>query len=127
VPVSSAIAAKFQAAGQALSGCTGGQPDKTQLVKFNNNTIPSSLLDANAQAMLKAGIFPSPNSGSAFIGGGNAKTTVREEIVRIDHHFNDKFWLLVTGWMTLWTKATPPPCGAAPTSLDRQQLQQPVL
>ncbi len=118
--VSSAIAAKFQAAGQALSGCTGGQPDKTQLVKFNNNTIPSSLLDANAQAMLKAGIFPSANSGSAFIGGGNAKTTVREEIVRIDHHFNDKFWLF-GHWVddavnqgyatTMWSGANVPSTG----------------
>jgi hypothetical protein len=118
--VSSAIATKFQSSGQALSGCTGGQPDKTKLVAFNNNTIPSSLLDANAQAMLKAGIFPTPNSGSAFIGGGNAKTTVREEIVRIDHHFNDKFWLF-GHWVddavdqgyatTMWSGANVPSTG----------------
>jgi hypothetical protein len=126
--VSSAIAAKFQAAGQALSGCTADangilQPDKGKVVAFSNNTIPSSLLDANAQAMLKAGIFPSPNSGSAankFVGGGNAKTTIREEIVRIDHHFTDKFWLF-GHWVddavdqgfatTMWSGANVPSTG----------------
>jgi len=118
--VSTAMAAKFQAAGQALSGCSGGQPDKTQVVKFNNGQIASSLLDTNAQQMLKAGIFPAANSGSSFIGGGNAKTTVREEIVRIDHHFTDKFWLF-GHWVddavdqgyatTMWSGANVPSTG----------------
>jgi hypothetical protein len=123
--VSSAIAAKFQGAGQALSGCTANaagqlQPDKGKLVAFNNNTIPTSLLDANAQAMLKAGIFPSPTSGSTFSGGNNASTNVREEIVRIDHHFTDKFWLF-GHWVddavdqgfatTMWAGANVPSTG----------------
>jgi len=60
---------------------------------FPNNTIPPSLLDPNAQLLLKQGIFPGPTSGSAFSGGNNAPTNVREEIVRIDHHVNDKFWI----------------------------------
>jgi hypothetical protein len=118
--VSSALAAKFQAAGQALSGCTAGQTDKTKIVGFNNNTIPTSLLDANAQAMLKAGIFPAPTSGSAFNGGNNASTNVREEIVRIDHHFTDKFWLfghwvddsVAQGFATtMWSGANVPSTG----------------
>ena len=91
--VSSAVAQKFQAAGLALSGCTGGSPDATKAVNFPNNTIPTSLLDPNAQILLKAGIFPAPTSGTQFSGGNNAPTNVREEIVRIDHHFTDKFWL----------------------------------
>jgi hypothetical protein len=61
--------------------------------QFPNNVIPASLLDPNVQLLLKDGVFPAPNSGSAFFGGNNAPTNVREEIVRIDHHFTDKFWV----------------------------------
>ena len=60
---------------------------------FPNNTIPAALLDPNAQALLKAGIFPAPNSGTQFVGGASPATDVREEIVRIDHRFSDKFWI----------------------------------
>ena len=60
---------------------------------FPDNTIPSGLLNANAQALLAAGIFPKPNSGHAFVGGNNLPTNVREELVRIDHQFSDKFWV----------------------------------
>ncbi|HVH85638.1 MAG TPA: TonB-dependent receptor [Terriglobales bacterium] len=59
--------------------------------QFPNNTIPASLLDPNAQLLLKAGIFPAPTSGNQFIGGNNVPTNVREEIVRADHNFSDKF------------------------------------
>jgi hypothetical protein len=92
--VSAAVATQFAAGGQTLStpdatgACLG-----TGLKAFVNNQIPSSLLNANAQILLKAGIFPAPNSGNAFHGGNNAPTNVREEIVRIDHHFTDKFWV----------------------------------
>ena len=90
------IQAQFAAAGQALSGCTNGAPDPMLEVPFHNNTIPASLLDANAQALLTAGgkyggIFPAPNNGDSFIGGNNSPTTVREEIVRIDQNLSDKF------------------------------------
>jgi hypothetical protein len=65
-------------------GLTFGAP-------FPNNTIPANLLDPNAQALLKAGIFPAPTSGAQFIGGNNSPTTVREEIARVDHQFSSKF------------------------------------
>jgi hypothetical protein len=58
---------------------------------FTGNTIPTGLLNANAQALLAAGIFPAPTSGQQFIGGNNSPTYVREEIARIDHQFTDKF------------------------------------
>jgi hypothetical protein len=67
-------------------GLTPGAP-------FPSNKIPTSLLDPNAQAILKAGIFPAPNNGTQFVGGNKLPTDVREEIVRIDHHFSDKVWL----------------------------------
>ena len=79
--LSAAQIARFNAAGLAP-----GQA-------FPNNTIPASLLDPNAQLLLKQGIFPAPTSGTAFSGGNNAPTNVREEIIRIDHHFTDKFWI----------------------------------
>ena len=73
----------------AADGLTPGTP-------FPNNTIPANLLSANAQALLTAGgkyggIFPAANNGNNFQGGNNSPTNVREEIVRIDHQFTDKF------------------------------------
>ena len=96
--VSTAIQDQFTAAGQALSGCTNGMPDPSKEVPFNNNVIPSSLLDKNAQALLTAGgkyggIFPAPTTGNTFIGGNNLPTNVREEIVRIDENVSEKFTL----------------------------------
>jgi len=94
--ISAAIQAQFASAGQALSGCTGGAPDPMKEVPFNNNVIPASLLDANAQALLTAGgkyggIFPAPTNGNSFIGGNNLPINAREEIVRIDENLSDKF------------------------------------
>ena len=43
--------------------------------------------------LLKAGIFPAANNGNQFVGGNKLPTDVREEIVRIDHQFTDKFWI----------------------------------
>jgi len=63
---------------------TAGQP-------FPNNTIPACAVDANAAALLAAGIFPKATSGYTFIGGGNQPTVAREETVRLDHTFTDKF------------------------------------
>jgi len=91
--VSAAVAQQFQGAGLALSGCTNGAPDSSKLVAFSNNTIPTALLNANAQGYLKAGIFPAPTAGAQFIGGSNVPNDIREEIVRVDHHFSDKVWL----------------------------------
>jgi len=53
-------------------------------------------LNADAQKLLTAGgkyggIFPAPNSGGNFTGGNVVPTFLREEIVRVDHNFSDKF------------------------------------
>jgi hypothetical protein len=81
--LSPAEQAKFVA-----DGLTLGAP-------FPNNTIPTNLLDPNAQALLAAGIFPANNATSngapTFQGGNNSPTNVKEEIARIDHTFSDKF------------------------------------
>jgi hypothetical protein len=96
--VSPAIQAEFATAGQALSGCTAGAPDTTKEVAFNNNQIPTSLLNPYAQSLLTAGgkyggIFPAPTNGNQFQLPVSSPTDVREEIVRIDHNFSDKFTL----------------------------------
>ncbi|MBZ5577291.1 MAG: TonB-dependent receptor [Acidobacteriia bacterium] len=83
VPTAAQLAPTLLSKFTAL-GLQPGQP-------FPNNTIPTSLLDPNAQSLLKAGIFPAPTSGNAYIKGVTAPTNVREEMTRIDHHFNDKF------------------------------------
>ena len=64
--------------------------------QFPGNVIPSCMINPNAAALLKAGIFPAPttnitNGVGNFVGGANAPTNLREEIVRIDHNFSTKF------------------------------------
>ena len=68
------------------AGLTLGSP-------FPGNKIPVSLFNPNSVALLQAGLFPLPNStnGNNFVGGANQPVYLREEIVRIDHRFNDKF------------------------------------
>src|SRR5581483_4598239 len=90
--VSPAIAAAYTTAGLALStpgsdgSCTVNTKPPAGYVApvyqpFPNNAIPASLLDPNAQAMLKAGIFPAPTNGAQFQGTPATPTDVREEIV----------------------------------------------
>ncbi|HEY3740372.1 MAG TPA: carboxypeptidase-like regulatory domain-containing protein [Bryobacteraceae bacterium] len=83
VPSAQQVGAGFQAA-LTGAGLTPG-------AQFPGNKIPASLINPNAAALLAAGIFPSPNSGTQFVGGSNQPTNLREEILRIDHRFNDKF------------------------------------
>jgi hypothetical protein len=86
---SAAVLARNCPNDQLPAGVVQGQP-------FPGNTIPTCMLDPNAQSLLHAGgkyggIFPAPTNGSQFIGGNNLPTNVREEIVRIDENVNDKF------------------------------------
>ena len=53
--------------------------------------IPNNLLDPNALALLKAGIFPKATTGDTVIYAPPAPTNVKEELARVDHRFNDKF------------------------------------
>ncbi len=71
--------------------CADDKSGNATLQPFPNNTIPTSLLNPNAQLLLGAHIFPAPNVGDEFQGGNNSPTTVREEIGRVDHQFSDKF------------------------------------
>jgi len=93
--VSNAVITEFQAAGQALSPCTGNTPGTPVPFVYNGqtNVINPALINPNAAALVKAGIYPAVTSGDQFIGGANAPTDVREEIVRIDHTFNSHWSL----------------------------------
>ena len=99
--------------GAAPAGVTPGQP-------FPNNTIPACMIDSNASALLTAGIFPLPTSGSTFQGGNKQPTTGKEEIARIDHQFTDKFsvfghWIsdqaMQTFGETMWSGDNVPTVG----------------
>src|SRR6266567_3750857 len=93
--VSAATANQYTANGQTLStadpatgACSGAG---ATLRPFTSNKIPAALLDGNAQALLTAGIFPKPTSGTQFAGTSNTPTNLKEEIVRVDHNFTSKF------------------------------------
>jgi hypothetical protein len=112
--VSPTIQGQFSSNGQAMSGCTLNSsgvlaPDPTKQVPFSyegqTGVINPALISPDATALLTAGgkyggIFPAStgtitNSKGVvvpnFIGGNNTPTDVREEVVRIDHNFSDKF------------------------------------
>ncbi len=102
VPCANQISADQQARFNSAGITTFSTPSASGSCAFDKNaasnptfvpfpTIPASLLDPNAQSLLQAGIFPAPTSGRQFIGGNNVPTHVREEVVRIDHQFSDKF------------------------------------
>jgi len=138
--VSTTLAAEYTAVGQTLStadsgGACGPPPASPPsgyvpavLVPFTNNTIPSSLLDPNAQLLLNTSkIFPTTNLVSTgttgvlqYRGGNNSPTNVKEETARIDHQFSDKFsifghWIseqiLQTYGTTMWSGDSVPSIG----------------
>jgi len=82
--VSPSVLAKNCPGGVLPAGIVQGSP-------FPNNTIPSCMLDPNAQALLSAGVFPAPTAGNIFNGPSTTPTNLKEEVVRIDHNFTSKF------------------------------------
>jgi hypothetical protein len=78
--------------GTAPVGIVQGSP-------FPGNVIPSCMINTNATALLNAGVFPSTglaNTGTGdglgtFRGGTGVPTSLKEEVVRIDHNFSSKF------------------------------------
>lgn len=82
----------------AVHNATGDTlADNPTFNPFPTSLIPSTLLNAYAQSLLTVsgskygGIFPAPNNGSKFTQPVPVPTNVREEIVRVDHNFTDKF------------------------------------
>jgi hypothetical protein len=60
---------------------------------FPNNVVPSSLIDSNTAAYIKAGYLLTPNQsdGLHYFSSATTGDFMREEIARVDHTFNDKF------------------------------------
>ncbi|HXK05265.1 MAG TPA: TonB-dependent receptor [Verrucomicrobiae bacterium] len=72
----------------AQFGLTPGQ-------NFPNNIIPAGLLDANAKALLSAGLFPGPNAaGGRYYASVPNRTNYREETFRVDHQIGSKLALM---------------------------------
>src|SRR5207302_7935270 len=75
--------------------------------------------------LLQAGIFPANNSvdkngNPTFVGGNNVPSNIREEIIRIDHRFTNKFnifghfideSILQTQGTTMWSGDNVPTVG----------------
>jgi hypothetical protein len=80
-------------AGVLAKNCPGGvlPAGVVQGAPFPGNTIPSCMIDPNASALLNAGIFPAPTSGTTFNAPATTPTNLKEEVVRIDHNFSSKF------------------------------------
>lgn len=58
--------------------------------------IPANLIDPNAVLFMGTGAIPKPNfnNGTQVIASPKQPTSVREDVVRIDHHFNQKYQLM---------------------------------
>jgi Carboxypeptidase regulatory-like domain len=59
-------------------------------------TIPANLIDPNAVLFMGTGAIPKPNTtnGTQVLSSPKQPTDVREDVVRVDHHFNDKYALM---------------------------------
>jgi len=91
VPSSTQVAASVLAKNCNGPGPGGLPAGITQGSPFPNNVIPTCMLDPNATALANAGIFPAPTSGGKFFGAVSTPTNLKEEVVRIDHNFTNKF------------------------------------
>jgi hypothetical protein len=60
---------------------------------FPNNTIPQGLIDPNVALLLKAGIFPQPNTpdGTHYSTPAPNDVDMHEEVFRLDHRFNNVY------------------------------------
>ncbi len=86
-----------QLANYAAAGVTAGQPFPKNAA--GQYVIPTSLISPTATAYLGAGIFPQPTSYTAAGVGQYSSAPaepikLHEEIVRIDHQFNEKWAIM---------------------------------
>ena len=62
---------------------------------FVNNQVPASFIDPNAVAYLSSGVIPLPNLSNGYnLGTASQPINVRDDVVRIDHRFSDKWQIL---------------------------------
>jgi Carboxypeptidase regulatory-like domain len=66
---------------------------------FPGNVIPHQLFDSNGVLYLNSGILPKPtNNDDQAASSTPLPTNARDDIVRIDHNFNEK-WTLMGHWI----------------------------
>jgi Carboxypeptidase regulatory-like domain len=88
VPGNAAYTAQLTAAGLVPGAPFPGD-------QSSGYTIPASLIDNNARLFMGTGAIPMPTPGTdTFVGSPKQPTYVREDVVRIDHNFNDRFHLM---------------------------------
>ena len=77
----------------SADGLVAGQPFPSSNGVY---TIPANLMDPNAVLFMGTGAIPKPNTanGTQYIASPTQPTYVREDVVRIDHHFNEKYQLM---------------------------------
>ena len=77
----------------AADGLVAGMPFPSATGAY---TIPANLLDPNAVLFMSTGAIPKPNTanGTQVLSSPKQPTNVREDVVRIDHHFNEKYTLM---------------------------------
>jgi len=78
----------------AQDGLVAGKPFPSDGAGGYN--IPANLLDPNAVLFMGTGAIPKPNTanGTQYIASPKQPTYVREDVVRIDQHFSDKYQLM---------------------------------
>jgi hypothetical protein len=78
----------------SADGLVAGQPFPSD--GAGGYTIPANLLDPNAVLFMGTGAIPKPNTanGTQYIASPKQPTYVREDVVRIDQHFSDKYQLM---------------------------------
>jgi len=92
VPIVPVVGDPVLAAKIAADGLVQNTPFNYQGVA---GRIPSNLFDPNALLYLNSGIVPKSNAaGDQFIGQASIPITVRDDIARIDHRFNQKWQIL---------------------------------
>jgi hypothetical protein len=79
-----------------IPGKTAGIPANYTETCTGPQTIPYQLFDANAVTYLRSGILPAPNVGTTDYNVASVPLPlkIRDDIVRIDHNFNDKWAIL---------------------------------
>jgi hypothetical protein len=111
-----------EAAGTFPGDITAQYPQATYNAATNTSTIPSSAFSKNAQVYLTDLFAPNATSSGQLTLNLPAENSYRDDIVRIDHYFNDKVHLYVRGMndempvtepMGLWAGNNYPTAAAA--------------
>jgi hypothetical protein len=86
-----------EAQGTFAGDITAKYPQATYDAASNTSTIPTSAYSKNAQVYLSGLLTPNANSTGSLTLNLPQQTSYRNDIVRIDHYFNDKLHFFARG------------------------------